>query len=52
MMEMYMKETIKRVQQDQPVILSHSDIRKCYAKESTTSTGKCQFHWGYQEAKP
>ncbi len=29
-----MKETIKRVQQDQPVILSHSDIRRCYTKGS------------------
>jgi hypothetical protein len=36
MMEMYMKETIKRVQQDQPVILSHSDIRRCYTKGSTS----------------
>jgi hypothetical protein len=36
MMEMYMKETIKRVQQDQLVILSHSDIRRCYTKRSTS----------------
>jgi hypothetical protein len=36
MMEMYMKEMIKRVQQDQPVILSHSDIRRCYTKGSTS----------------
>ncbi len=34
MMEMYMKEMIKRVQQDQPVILSHSDVRRCYTKGS------------------
>ena len=31
-----MKETIKRVQQDQPVILSHSDIRRCYTGGSTS----------------
>ncbi len=31
-----MKEMIKRVQQDQPVILSHSDIRRCYTKGSTS----------------
>jgi hypothetical protein len=36
MMEMYMKEAIKRVQQDQPVILSHSDKRRCYTKGSTS----------------
>jgi hypothetical protein len=36
MMEMYMKETIKRVQQDQPVILSHSEIRRCYTKGSVS----------------
>jgi hypothetical protein len=36
MMEMYMKETIKRAQQDQPVILSHSDIRRSYTKGSTS----------------
>ncbi len=36
MMEMYMKETTKRVQQDQPVILSHSDVRRCYTKGSTS----------------
>jgi hypothetical protein len=34
MMEMYMKETIKRAQQDQPAILFHSDIRRCYTKGS------------------
>jgi hypothetical protein len=32
MMEMNMKEMIKRVQQDQPAILYHSDIRRCYTK--------------------
>ncbi len=32
MMEIYTKETIKRVHQDQPVILFHSDIRRCYTK--------------------
>jgi hypothetical protein len=31
-----MKETIKRVQQDQPVILSHSDIERCHTKGSTS----------------
>ncbi len=36
MMKMYMKETIKRGQQDQPVILSHSDIRRCYTKGSAS----------------
>jgi hypothetical protein len=36
MMEIYMKETIKRVQQHQPVILPHSDIRRCYTKGSTS----------------
>ncbi len=36
MMETYTKETIKRVQQDQPVMLSHSDIRRCYTKGSTS----------------
>ncbi len=36
MMEMYMTETIKRVQQDQPVIFSHSDTRRCYTKGSTS----------------
>ncbi len=34
MMEMYMKETIKTVRQDQPVILSHSDVRRCCTKGS------------------
>jgi hypothetical protein len=33
-MEMYMKEMIKRVQQDWPVMLSHSDIRMCYTNGS------------------
>jgi hypothetical protein len=36
MMEIYMKETIKRVTQDQPVILSHSNIRRCYTKGITS----------------
>jgi hypothetical protein len=36
MMEIYMKGTIKRIQQDQPAILSHSDIRRCYTKGSTS----------------
>jgi hypothetical protein len=36
MMKMYMKERIKRVQQYQPVILSHFDIRRCYTKGSTS----------------
>ncbi len=36
MMEIYMKETIKRVQQHQPVILPHSDIRRCYTNGSTS----------------
>ena len=29
----FMKETIERVQQNQPVILSHPDFRRCYTKE-------------------
>ncbi len=36
MMEMCMKETIKRVLQNQPVILSHPDIRRCYTKGSAS----------------
>ena len=36
MMEMYMKEMVKRVQQDQPVILSYPDTRRCYTKGSTS----------------
>jgi hypothetical protein len=35
-MEMNMKERIKKVQQDQPVILPHSDIRRCYNEGSTS----------------
>jgi hypothetical protein len=36
MMEMYMKDRTKRVQQDQPEILSHLDTRRCYTKGSTS----------------
>ncbi len=36
MMEMYMKEKIKRVQQDQSVTLSYSDIRRCYTEGNTS----------------
>jgi hypothetical protein len=36
MAEMFMKETIKRVQQNQPVILSQPDIKRYYTEGSTS----------------
>ena len=51
MMEMYMKETIKTVQQDQPVVLSHSDIRRCYTKGSKSIYGQMPVPLGISGGK-
>jgi hypothetical protein len=35
-MASFMKETIERVQHNQPVILSHPDFRRCYTEGSNS----------------
>ena len=50
-MEMYMKEMIKRVQKDQPVILSCPDIRRCYTKGSKSIYGQMPVPLGISGGK-